>query len=148
MGLETIALASLAVGAASTIAQTVQARKAARAQREAQAVSSASQQIQDRVARRRAVREARVRQAAIQQSAVASGGVGSSGAAGATSALQSNLGAGVANQRSQQLAAEGIGRQNVISANAQTRFDTIGSFGKLVQQGISLFDVASDTRRT
>lgn len=137
-----IELVSLAIRAASTVAQVAQARKAERAQREARAVSSAGQEIQDRAARRRAIREARVRQAIIEQSAVSSNATGSSGEIGATSALQANLGSSIANQESQRLTAEGITAANDRAAQAESRFEQIGAFNKVVQKGLSLWDEA------
>ena len=134
-----IPLLSLAVTAATTIAQQSQARKAARAQREANAISSAGQQIEDRMARRRALREARVRRAIIQNSAAQNGAQGSSGESGALSALGSNLGASFANQTTQANVSQGISAANQKSADAQNAFDQIGAFGKLAQQGIGLW---------
>lgn len=142
MGLGLIAFTSLAVGAASSVAQAAQARKAARAQEEAGEISSAQQEIQDRVERRKVAREARIRRAIIEQSAVTSGAEGSSGELGAKSALDSNVAASFANQSSQRAASQGITRQNQIAADAESRFDTIGAFGGLVQQGLSLWDQA------
>lgn len=143
MGLETIALASLAVGAAQTVYQAAQARKAARAQREARDISTAGQTISDRAARRRAVREARIRRAMIESSAVVSNAGGSSGEFGAGSALTANVGASIANQTSDRLGAQGISAANQRSADAQSRFDTAGQFGQLIQGGLSLWDEAS-----
>ena len=134
-----IELVALAVTAATGIKQAAQARKAARAQREASEISTASQQIQDRAERRKALREARIRRAIIENSAVQSGAEGSSGEFGATSALQSNVGASIANQTSQSLASRGITRQNQIAAEAESRFDQIGAFGGLVNQGLDLW---------
>lgn len=139
----TIELIGLAVTAASTVAQVAQARKSAKAQKEARAQSTAGQMIQDRAERRRAMRDARVRQAMIENSAVTSGAEGSSGEIGATSALNSNLGSSVANQTSQQLTAQGISAANQRAADAQSRFDTIGAFGKVANQGLSLWDEAN-----
>lgn len=134
-----IALVGLAVSAATTISQASQARKAARAQREAGEINAAGQAIEDRTARRRALRESRIRRAIIENSAAQSGALGSSGLIGATSALESNTGASIANQESQRLTSEAIGRQNQIAADAESRFDQIGAFGKLVNQGVSLW---------
>lgn len=134
-----IELVGLAVSAATGIAQAAQARKAAKAQREASEISAAGQAVQDRVARRRALRETRIRRAIIENSAAQSGALGSSGVIGATSALESNTGASIANQESQRLTSVAIGRQNQIAAQAESKFDQIGAFGKIVNQGISLW---------
>lgn len=143
MGLETLALASLATTAATTVVQAVQARKASKAQEEANSISIAGQEVQDRVARRRAIRESRIRQAMIENSAVSSGATGSSGESGAIAALGSNTGAAVANQQSQSLTAAGVTRQNQRAASAESRFQQIGAFGAAVNQGISLWDQAT-----
>lgn len=134
-----VAIASLAVTAATTIAQMSQARRAAKAQKEASEISGAGQQIQDRVARRRAIREARVRRAMIENSAAQSGGQGSSGESGALSAVGSTLGASVANQSTQARVSQGISVQNQKAAEAETAFDQIGAFGKLANQGLSMW---------
>lgn len=136
----TIALLSLAVGAASTIAQTVQARKASKARRESQAVQTASQNVKDRLARRRSAREERVRRARLIQASTTAGTSGSSGEVGASSAIGSNFAASVANQSGQKTAADGISAANQRVADAQSRANSIAAFSGLAKQGLGMWD--------
>lgn len=119
----------------STVAQISASRKAARAQREGRAIQSASQDIQDRLGRRRLAREERIRRARLVQGAVGSGAVGSSGLAGATSALAANRGAAIADQSGQSLAAKGISAANQRYADAQSILATWDALGGLVGAG-------------
>lgn len=145
MGLELIlGIASLATGVAGTIAQRAEAKKAAAAQREANTVSRSQQTIENNLARRRAAREERVRRARLIAASENTGTSGSSGELGALSALGTNTGGAISEQQGQVLAADGISRANQRFADAQSKFDSIGAFTDLVQQGISLFDKASD----
>lgn len=135
-----VAILSLAVGAAGAIAQGVQARKAAKARREAQAVSTAGNNIRDKLARRRAAREERLRRARLVQQSEAAGATGSSGMIGATSALGANFGAATAQQRGQTQVAEGISAANQREADARSRSAQIGAWTNLAQDGLSMWD--------
>lgn len=135
-----IALLSLAVGAASTIAQTVQARKAAKARRESQAVSSAGEAVRDKLARRRAAREERLRRARLVQASTTGGTSGSSGELGATSALGANFASGVASQSFQRGVSQGISAANQKEADAVSTSKTIGAWSGLAQQGLGMWD--------
>jgi hypothetical protein len=140
MGIELIlGVASLATGAASTIAQRAQARRAARSQRTANAIQGAQQTVENNLARRRAAREERVRRGRLIAASENTGASGSSGEFGALSALSTNTGAAISEQRGQELAARGITAANQSFANAQSRFETIGAFAGVVQQGLNLF---------
>jgi hypothetical protein len=143
MGIET-ALLSLAVGAAGTVASVVQARKAAKAQKEAQAISTASGQIQDTYARRKAARESRIRRARLIQASSNTGTEGSSGELGAGSGLTSGFGSSVAQQTAGQITVEGISAANQRIQNAEGSINAIGSFTKLAQGGLSLYDDNKD----
>jgi len=137
MGIETMLL--LAVSTAGTIAQSVQARKAAKAQKEARAISTAGGEIKDRAARRRALREERIRRARLVQASESSGTEGSSGELGAVSSLSANRQSAVANQSAQGLVAQGISAANQRAADAQTRFNQIGAFTDLVGKGLEIW---------
>jgi hypothetical protein len=143
MGIE-VALLSLAVGAAGTIASVVQARKAAKAQKEAQAISTASGQAQDIYARRKAARESRIRRARLIQASSNTGTEGSSGEMGASSSLTAGFGASVAQQTAGQIATAGITAANQRIQNAEGNINAIGRFTKLVQGGLSLYDDNKD----
>lgn len=134
-----IGFLSVAVSAASAIAQHAQAKKAQRAQEEGNAIASAGQEIEDRARRRRALRDARIRQAMIEQSAVSSGASGSSGETGARSALQSNVATALAGQRAQVAVSQGVSAANQRAAAAQTKMQTIGAFSDVVTQGLDLW---------
>lgn len=140
MGIE---LLTLAVSAATTIASTVQARKAAKSRKRGQAIANANEEIKNRAARTRAAREERIRRARVVQSAETSGAGTSSGLVGATSALGSNLAAGIARQSSDTLAARGISAANQRASDAEDRGRFFQSLGGLAKSGINLFDEAS-----
>ena len=132
----------LVLKGATIIAQRAQAKKAAAAQRESRAVETSGQQIENNLARRKAAREERVRRSRIIAASANEGTAGSSGEVGAISALGTNFGSAVSEQTSQVRAAEGISAANQRAADAQQKFDFIGSFGNLVQEGLDLFDQA------
>lgn len=134
-----IEVIGLALSAATTLSANAAQNKAAKAQEEAGKIRTAGQSIQDRAARRRAAREARIRKAMVLQSSISSGGQGSSGQFGASSAIQSNLGASFASQKSGQLAAEGITKQNQIAANQQTKINNLQGFSKLLGSSLNLY---------
>ena len=130
----------LAVGAAGVISGTVAAGKSRRARQEARNVSVAQQQIQDRIAKRRAAKEARIKRARLLQAAETSGATGSSGLVGATSALGANFGAAVAGQRSGQFAAQGISAANQRAADAESTGARNEALFGLFSKGINLLD--------
>lgn len=137
-----IELISLAVSAAGTIAGAVQARKASKARKRAQAISTAQGQIEDRVQRRRAAKQERLRRARLVQSSENAGAATSSGFIGAGSALSGSLAAGLANQSSQALGAQGISAANQQEASARSRGANISSFTDLITGGLSVWDEA------
>lgn len=136
------AILTLAVGVFSAVKQNQQAKKARIAQREANAVSGASQEVSNRLARRNEAKRLRITRARIMASATSSGVGESSGEFGATSASTSASNSSVATQQSQVLAAQGITAANQQAANAISRGKSIGAFGGLLQQGIGLADDA------
>ena len=110
------AYASAAIGAASTVYNVQQQKKAGAAQEEAQDISTAQQKSVDLANRRQQIREERIRRAQIEQAAANQGAGGSSGEAGAISAIGSQVGSNIASISQGQKAAEGIG--NAMSAAA------------------------------
>lgn len=139
MGIE-VGLLSLAVSTAGTIAQTVQAGKARRARQEATAVRSASEEIKDRLSRRRAAREERIRRARLTQQAETAGASGASGLIGAQSALGANFGTAVAGQSGEALAARGVSAALQREAGAISRQRQVGAFTNLFNQGLDILD--------
>lgn len=135
-----VSILSLAVGAATGIAQAVQARKATKARRESQAIQTAGENIRDKMARRRAAKEERIRRARLVQASTTGGTTGSSGEIGATSALGANFASATAQQSASRGISQGISAANARGADAQSRGATIGAFGKIAQQGLGMWD--------
>lgn len=99
---------------------------ARKAQKEGQAVQSASQINQDAAAKRRAAREERIRRAQILQASENTGAGGSSKEVGAISNLAQQSAANLSTVSGQQLAAQGISQANQNVADART----LSSFGQ------------------
>lgn len=138
MGLETVALLSLATTAASTVMQQRQARKEASAQREGRAVEGALGEINNMKARRQAARERRIRVARLTSSANASGVQGSSGQIGAQSALGASFGGAMAGQQTSLMGAQGISAANQRAADARSRSNSIKLWTGLAQKSIGI----------
>lgn len=140
MGIGIGAILSLAVSAAGVVASSIQAKKARKSQRRAQAIQSASEEIKNRAARRRAAREERIRRAQIISSAGQSGAGTSSGVTGAVGGLRSSTAAGTALQSSNVIANQGISAALASAQRAQDRGKSILAFSNLAQEGINIFD--------
>ena len=108
MGIETVAIAALAVTTASTAYSIAEQRKAGKAQQEGQDIATAQQKSVDLANKRQQLREERIRRAQIEQASANQGVGGSSGEAGAISALGAQVGANIASINQGQVAAEGI----------------------------------------
>lgn len=157
-------VASLAIGAFSTVKSQQQARKAAAAQRDAtraQQASSAEQQANQRAQqeaeRRQQVRENRIKVAQIMQNSENTGTSGSSGEAGAVSSLNTqmntNLGyingaamhtnaASGYNQRASDLWFQATQYQN--NANNWQQYGRLGQ--QAVSVGFGIYDSSSPTQ--
>lgn len=142
MGLEVIAAIGLGITAASTISQSRARRKAARAQREGNAVNTATGEINNAVARRRAAREARIRRQRLIARSSASGTSGSSGELGANSAINANLGSAIANQQTAEEAARGLSAANQKVADANSSISRIQQFTSLANKTLGIADDA------
>lgn len=142
MGLETVALLSLAVTGASAIAQQRQARKQASAEREGRAIEGAMGEINNMSARRKAARERRIKMARLNASANASGVQGSSGQVGAQSALGASFGGAMAGQQTGLQAAQGISAANQRAADARSRSNSIKLWTGVAQKSIGIADDA------
>lgn len=116
-----VAVAALAITAASTAYSVDQQKKAGKAQQEGQDIASAQQKSVDLANRRQQIREERIRRAQIEQAAANQGAGGSSGEAGAISALGSQVGANIASINQGQLAASGISNAMSRAAGATQR---------------------------
>lgn len=134
------AFSSIALGltVASTAVGISQQNKAARARKEGQRIQGNTEQVQSRLARRRAARQERQRRSALIASSVATGTGGSSGQLGAESAIGSNFGQAVAQQGAQTRGALGISAALQTAANAENRAASAQAFGNLVTSSINL----------
>ena len=121
MGIETLAIAALAVTTASTVYSIKEQRKAGKAQQEGQDIATAQQKSVDLANKRQQLREERIRRAQIEQASANQGVGGSSGEAGAVSALGAQVGANVASINQGQMAAEGISGAMSKAAGATQR---------------------------
>jgi len=121
MGIETVAVAALAVSTASTVYSMAEQRKAGKAQQEGQDIATAQQKSVDLANKRQQLREERIRRAQIEQASANQGVGGSSGEAGAVSALGAQVGANVASINQGQVAAEGISGAMSKAAGATQR---------------------------
>lgn len=133
---------SLGVAAASAVSQDRQRRRAARAQTEANNVNTATGEINNTVSRRRAAREARIRIARLRANAQNTGTEVSSGLSGASSAIGSNLGIVLSQQKTAEQAARGLSAANQTIASASNNIARIREITKLAQQGIKIADDA------
>lgn len=135
-----VAVLSVAVGAASLVAQRSAQRRSLRAQERAQNIRTASGQIQNRAERRQAARAARIRRARLVSSSETSGGTGGSGLTGALGALRSNLDSSFANQRSQEFGAQGISSALQESANQRARISNLQGLTRLTIGALDTFE--------
>lgn len=135
MGLETAAIVVAAVGAATSVASTVQQARAGKKQssamREASDVASAQQKQQEMEQRRQQVRQQRIRSAQIEQGAANQGVAGSSGELGSLGALSTNTANNLAFMSGSRMAANGITAANQRGLNAQQDASTWGAIGNI-----------------
>lgn len=120
---------ALAATAVSTVGQTVMAKKAAKEQKYANQVQTSQEQIRSRLARRRAAKEERQRRATLLAGATATGSQQSSGFLGASGALGTNYGQGIAQQKTEARSAFTISSANQRAADYMSRARTFGAFG-------------------
>lgn len=135
-------LLSLAVTAIGAIAGARQQKKATAAQKEGQAIQTASETVSNRLQRRRAAKEARIMRARVEQASSNSGVGGSSGELGALGAIGGNFANNVADQQANILTIAGLSRQNQKAATALNKADTIMAYTKLGQQALKIGDDA------
>ena len=143
MGIETVAIAALAVTTASTAYSIAEQRKAGKAQQEGQDIATAQQKSVDLANKRQQLREERIRRAQIEQASANQGVGGSSGEAGAISALGAQVGANVASINQGQVAAEGISSAMSAAAGSTQRAQVaqgVASLSGTIFQGAGGFD--------
>lgn len=129
----------LLLQAASLAFGVVQAQKATSARKEARAISTASEQVKNKAARRKAIRELRFKRAQIIQASENLGFEGSSLARGAQAALAANLANNIALQSASQATQEGLSAQNQKIADAESAARTFENFTKLTATTIDAF---------
>lgn len=141
MGVELILLAaSTAVGAASTIYQMSQAKKAEKAQKNAADTQSAASKVQEDIERRRAIKEERIKRARVMNTSSQTGTADSSGEIAAGAALSASFAEGVANQSFQtetNIALTGFNQQ---IATAQSNIQMASAFTDLFSTGIAAYN--------
>jgi hypothetical protein len=134
-----VSLLQLAVTAGGVLAQRAQARKATQAQTESNSITQATQFNQDAINRRRLAREERIKRGRLTALSENSTGGLSSGEFGSVSSIGADFAASFANQQGQQVASEGISKQNQLFSDAQTKYDNIGAFTDMVTKGLDLW---------
>lgn len=120
-----------AIIAVATVASVVEERKAGETQKESNAVSTASQKIQDRNALKQKQREQTIRAAQIKQAASSTGVSMSSGEIGALGGLQTMYSGMVAQMKGQEKAADAITALNNKRAGALSRSNTYQAVNSL-----------------
>lgn len=126
-----VAIGSLAVSAAAAYVGYQQNQKAGRRQKEANAVSQASQQAQVAAQRKQQVRQERMRKAEILSSSINSGAGMSSGQLVSTSDIGSLVEGNLANISGNQNAADNYFSFNQQAANASSSAKTFNSISGL-----------------
>lgn len=132
-----LAAISAVVGIVGVSKQISESKKMRAAQKEASAVSSAGGLISDRAAKRRSAREERVRRARLLSTSRQNGAGNSSGELGGLGALTTLFDTAIADQSSERLTAEGISAANQKYADHASKYDSIGLWTKIIQQGLS-----------
>lgn len=134
-----IGIASLAVGAVSTVVQAEAASDAAKERKEAREVDSAQFRNRQQEEIRKSVREERIRRAQILNQAENTGTSASSGAIGSTGALSTNLRSGAAFAQSNIKAHESVNRHLQNAADIETDAATFGAFANLFSSALNTF---------
>lgn len=138
MAIGLVAGLTLASQGANLLIQRSASKRSEAAQQERGAISSGSQQVQDRLERRRLAKSSRIARAAIVNSSGNTGTTGSSGELGALSAERSSVDASIAGQGSQVLASRGITQQNNQIASAESRALGSQAFTNLFKTGLNI----------
>lgn len=124
---------AVAGAAFSYVQQRKAQKKADKARKEGNAISSASEKNKQAAARRKAIRERRVVLSRIQQASENTGVGQSSGEIGSGAVLGVNIGSNVANSSAGTKTAEGLSKQNSIIASANSDAQQAVAFGNLMQ---------------
>jgi hypothetical protein len=146
MGIEVIiAGLTAAVSVIGGIAQSSAASSAAAAQREANAIEGAQNQVASTNSRRERVREQRIRRAQIIAASENQGVTGSSGQVGAVGALSTNLAGLVSTSLGESRANAGINRNMQAAADFTAQGNMIGAWTDTINAGLGGFKSIFDT---
>lgn len=113
-------------------------RKAAEAQKEANAIATAEQKVKDIRERKQMARQERIRRAQVLQASDTSGVAGGSGQQGALAAMKTIFAANRAASRGSQLTALNVSMWNQKAADAMTRANTAQAMSNLSFQLASM----------
>lgn len=123
--------------AATTAMSQKQARKSQRANEKAQKIDEKRQQYAMSREKRKQIRQARTAQAEVQASSFAQGTAQTSKTAGISGGVSRELGSNLSFLDSSQGFAQAIGKQNLISSQAQAKASRIQAYGGLVKGAIT-----------
>ena len=155
MGLESAGYILAAIAAAGSAYSASEQRAASsdqrKARREANAIKTASEKVQQQEARKQQLREARVRKARLLQSAENTGTGGGSGVVGTVSGMTSQVGSNLAFMQGVTVANEGITstlQTGEDKASAHTNNANTGALtSQLASSGFSIW-AGTETGRT
>lgn len=132
----TAAITTVVATGASVYSQN----KARQAEKESNAVGTASQKVADRNALKQKQREQLIRSAQVQQAASNTGVTGSSGEFGAFGALQTMYSGLVSQIQGQQKAADAMTALNNTRSRYMSQASTYNSLGNLAMQGYGAYN--------
>lgn len=145
MGIEVVLLAaSAAVGAASTIYQISQAKKAEKAQKNSTETQKAAARVQEDIERRKALKEERIKRARLMNTSSQTGTSDSSGEISAGNALSASFAEGVSSQAFQTETNVALSGFNQQIATAKSNISTANAFTDLFSTSISLYDKGAE----
>ena len=140
MGLvTTLAVASLAVAAAGTVASIQQGNRAASAAKRGREIQQAQASINQQNQIRDQVRAQRVKTAQIAQASADTGVTASSGQIGSASVLASQTGSNVGNIQGAGITTAGLNLASQDVATAQSRQATAGAIAGIGMSGFNIF---------
>lgn len=130
---------SAVAGVVGAVSQAKAAKEQAAAQREANEITTAQQEVNSRESKRSKVRESRIRRAQILAQSENVGSAESSGEVGAIGALNTNLSGVFGQSVGQSKSNENINVQNQKAADAGAKAAKIGAFTGAVQSAFGAF---------
>lgn len=145
MGIELVVAGLSAItGIVGGIAQANAASAAASAQKEANAIEGAQNQVTSLNSRRQRVREERIRRSQIIAASENQGTTGSSGQIGAVSSLNTNLAGLIGTSLGESRSNAGINKNMQAAADFTSMANTIGAWTNTIQEGLSGFQSIFD----